>query len=80
MLDVSSVTSALLCGHVMSRCDTVSYPFRRGKKKVMSAAQDITVLTTYGDTDGMCLMADGEFFLIFETYGMLFFKRQSIFG
>ena len=51
MLDVSSVTSALLCGHVMSRCDTVSYPFRRGKKKVMSAAQDITVLTTCGDTD-----------------------------
>ena len=52
---VSLATSALLCGHVMSGCDTVSYPFRRGKKKaykvVMSAAQDITALTTYGDTD-----------------------------
>ena len=39
----------------MSGCDTVSYPFRCGKKKVykvaMSAAQDIIVLTTYGDTD-----------------------------
>ena len=35
--------------------DTVSFLFRRGKKKaykvVMSAAQDITALTTYGDTD-----------------------------
>ena len=39
----------------MSGCDTVSHSYRRGKKKaykvVISAAQYITVLTTYGDTD-----------------------------
>ena len=53
-LSVFSATSALRCGHVTSWCDTVSCPFRRGKKKaykvVMSATQDITALTTYGDT------------------------------
>ena len=52
---VSSATSALRCSYVMSGCDTVSCPFRGGKKKmykvVMLAAQDITALITYGDTD-----------------------------
>ena len=53
-MSVYSATSALLCGHAMSGCDTVSYPFRCGKKKAykvaMSAAQYITTLSTYGDT------------------------------
>ena len=52
---VTSAISAGRCGHIMSGCDTVSCPFQGGKKKVykvvMSAAQDKTALTTYGDTD-----------------------------
>jgi hypothetical protein len=36
--DPEELTSTLLCVYVMSGCDTVSFPFRRGKKKAASVA------------------------------------------
>ena len=45
-LPVTLASSALLCGHIMSGCDTVSYVFGKGKKKsfkvAMANASDLT--------------------------------------
>ena len=52
---VLQVTAALLCGHIMSGCDTVSYPFRREKKKAFKVAmagfQDLLDMINFGDSD-----------------------------
>ena len=50
------LTSTLLCAYVLSGCDTVSYPFKRGKKKAASVAINMVGslpnLSAYGD-DGI---------------------------
>jgi len=52
-LPVTLASSALLCGHIMSRCDTVSYVFGKGKKKsfnvTMANASDLTEMMQFGD-------------------------------
>ena len=52
-LPVLLATSALLCGHIMSGCDAVSYAFRKGKKKLfkvaMITASDLKDMMKFGD-------------------------------
>ena len=49
------LTAILLCVYVLSGCDTVSYPFRRGKKKAAAVAIDMVGrlpnLATYGSSE-----------------------------
>ena len=49
------LTATLLCIYVLSGCDTVSYPFRRGKKKAAAVAIDMVRrlpnLAAYGSSD-----------------------------
>jgi len=52
-LPVTLASSALLCVHIISSCDTVSYVFGKGKKKsfkvAMANAADLTEMTKFGD-------------------------------
>jgi len=52
-LPATLAASALLCGHIMSGCDTVSYVFGKGKKKsvtvAMANASDLTEMMQFGD-------------------------------
>jgi len=52
-LPVTLASSALLCGHIMSGCDTISYVFGKGKKKsfkvAMANASDLTEMMQFGD-------------------------------
>jgi len=52
-LSVQLATSALLCGHIMSGCDTVSYAFGKGKRKafqtVMLHASELTEMVQFGE-------------------------------
>ena len=52
-LPVTLASSALLCGHIMSGCDTVSYVFGKDKKKsykvAMANASDLTETMQFGD-------------------------------
>ena len=52
-LPVTLASSALLCVTIMSRCDTVSYVFGKGKKKsfkvTMANASDLTEMMQFGD-------------------------------
>lgn len=54
--DPQDLTSTLLCVYVLSGCDTVSYPFKRGKKKAASVAINMVwslpTQSAYGD-DGI---------------------------
>ena len=49
------LTATLLCVYVLSGCDTVSYPFRRGKKKAAAVAIDMVGrlpnLAAYGSSE-----------------------------
>jgi len=52
-LPVTLVASALLCGHIMSGCDTISYVLGKGKEKsfkvAMAIASDLTEMMQFGD-------------------------------
>ena len=48
------VTKTLLCGYVLSGCDTVSYPFNQGKVRAAKVAMEcvgkLKPLADYGDS------------------------------
>jgi len=52
-LPVTLVASALLCGHIMSGCDTISCVLGKGKKKsfkvAMANTSDLTEMMQFGD-------------------------------
>jgi len=52
-LPVTLASSAVLCGHIMSGCDTSSYVYRKGKKKsfkvAMAKASDLTEMMQFSD-------------------------------
>jgi len=53
--EVADVTSVLLATYTLTGCDTVSYPYRRGKRRAYKAAvdhmADLLPLARYGDPE-----------------------------
>ena len=54
-VEATALTSVLLGIYILTGCDTVSYPYRRGKKRAFKAAaehvQDFLPLGRYGDAE-----------------------------
>ena len=55
------LTTTLLCVYVLSGCDTVSYPFQRGKKKAAAVAIDMV-----GHLPNLAAYASSEDFTVTE--------------
>ena len=54
-VEAADLTSTLLSTYILTGCDTVSYPYRRGKKRAYKTAvdhlADLLPLCRYGDPD-----------------------------
>ena len=54
-IEAADLTSTLLIMYILTGCDTVSYPYRRGKKRAYKTAvdhlADLLPLCRYGDPD-----------------------------
>ena len=89
-IPVLVTTSTLLCCYIISGCDNVSYPFRKGKRKAfkvaMNYAMDLAGMTEFGDdsflVDDNVTQACRTFFLkLYGDFdGNLDEARAHIFG
>lgn len=78
--DSKTLSGTLLSVYVLTGCDTVSYPFNKGKKRVLTAVldhlEDLSVLGSMGESENERVLTEEMFRVVCHLFSILYGRED----